>query len=229
MEIKMPPVGEFDQSEKLFFEKEVLGVYLSGHPLEECEEQWRKGISHTSADFALDEETGTSVVSDGEKAIIGGLISGKSVKLTKTNKQMAYLIIEDLLGTVEVVVFPKDYEKNMALLIEDEKVFVQGRVSCEDDKPSRLICEKITPFAKEEKELWIQFPDKETFEQKEVRMLNSMKAYEGDVAVVAYLAKERQWKKYPQNRNIELNENLLEGLKQQFGENNIKIRTIKKN
>ena len=133
LEIKMPNVGEFDQSEKLSFEKEVLGVYLSGHPLEECEERWRKAISHTAADFLLDEETGTTKVFDGEKAIIGGIISAKSVKLTKTNKQMAYLTIEDLLGNVEVIVFPRDYENNSAALVEDSKVFVQGRVSSEDD------------------------------------------------------------------------------------------------
>jgi DNA polymerase-3 subunit alpha len=227
MEIQMPKVGEFEQSELLVFEKEVLGVYLSGHPLEECEERWRKAISHTSADFMLDEELGTTKVMDGEKAIIGGIISEKSVKLTKTSKQMAYLTIEDLLGTVEVIVFPRDYEQNASALEQDAKVFVQGRVSCEDDKPSRLICEKIIPFDQEKKELWIQFADKEAFQKQEVRMLNSLKAYEGDVAVVAYLAKEKQWKKYPPNRNISLTDTLLAILKQQFGEQNIKIRTIK--
>ncbi len=227
MELKMPDVGEFDQSERLAFEKEVLGVYLSGHPLQECEERWRKAISHTSADFVLDEETGATKVIDGEKAIIGGIISEKSVKLTKTNKQMAYLTIEDLLGTVEVIVFPRDYENNAAALERDAKVFVQGRVSCEDDKPSRLICEKVIPFEQEKKELWIQFADKETFANQEVRMLNSLKAYEGDVPVVAYLAKEKQWKKYPANRNVELTDTLIGALKLQFGENNIKVRTLK--
>ena len=162
-----------------------------------------------------------------EKAIIGGIISEKSVKLTKTSKQMAYLTIEDLLGTVEVIVFPRDYEQNASVLEQDAKVFVQGRVSCEDDKPSRLICEKIIPFDQEKKELWIQFADKEAFSKLEVRMLNSLKAYEGDVPVVAYLAKEKQWKKYPPNKNISLSEPLVETLKQQFGEQNIKIRTLK--
>jgi DNA polymerase-3 subunit alpha len=140
---------------------------------------------------------------------------------------MAYLTIEDLLGTVEVIVFPKDYERNAAVLTEDAKVFVQGRISCEDDKPSRLICEKIIPFEQEKKELWIQFADKKSFDEQEVRMLNSLKAYEGDVSVVAYLAKEKQWKKYPPNRNIALSDSLVEALKQQFGEKNIKIRTLK--
>lgn len=227
LEIKLPEVGEFDQSEKLSFEKEVLGVYLSGHPLEECEKRWRRGITHTSADFMPEEETGAVKVNDGERAVIGGIISEKSVKLTKTNKQMAYLTIEDLLGTVEVIVFPRDYEKNVQMLELDAKVFVQGRISCEDDRPSRLVCEKIIPFDREKKELWIQFADRETFEKQETAMLNSLKAYEGDVPVVAYLAKEKQWKKYPPNRNIGLQEQLLKNLRQQFGENNVKIRILK--
>ena len=123
--------------------------------------------------------------------------------------------------------FPRDYENNSAALVQDAKVFVQGRVSCEDDKPSRLICEKIISFDQEKKELWIQFADKKTFDAQEVRMLNSLKAYEGDVPVVAYLAKEKQWKKYPPNRNISLSESLIQSLKLQFGEQNIKIRTLK--
>ena len=226
-EIQMPEVGEYDQSERLSFEKEVLGVYLSGHPLQECEERWRRAVSHTSADFMQDEETGSTKVTDGERAVIGGIISARSVKLTKTNKQMAYLSVEDLLGTVEVIVFPRDYENNAGMLEQDAKVFVQGRVACEDDRPSRLICEKIIPFEQEKKELWIQFADREAFSKQEVAMLNTMKAYEGDIPVVAYLGKEKQWKKYPANRNIELQEPLLNALKQQFGENNIKIRTVK--
>ena len=226
-EVKMPDVGEFVQDEKLTFEKEVLGVYLSGHPLEECEERWRKAISHYSTDFLPEEETGTTRARDGEKAIIGGIIIDKSVKLTKTNKQMAYVVIEDLLGTVEVIVFPRDYENNAPLLAEDSKVFIQGRVSCEDDRPSRLICEKVIPFDMEKKELWIQFADKATFEKQEAKMLSAIRPYEGDVPVVAYLAKEKKWKQYPKNRNIALHDALIAALKEQFGEQNIKIRTLK--
>ncbi len=227
MEIQFPKVGEYEQSEKLAFEKEVMGVYLSGHPLREHEEHWRKNISHTSADFQLDEELGRTKVSEGEKAIIGGLISEISVKLTKTSKQMAYLTVEDLLGTVEVVVFPRDYEVNRAFLETDAKVFIYGRAACEDDKPSRLICEKITPFTQVKQELWIQFEDMAAFTAQEVKLLNTLKPYEGNCAVVVYLAKEKQMKKYPANRNAELADGLLKSLKKQFGEDNIKVRVLK--
>ena len=145
-QIRMPDVGEYSKETLLAFEKEVLGIYVSGHPLEAYEEKWKKSISATTADFQLDEETGHTKVHDGAKEIIGGMITEKTIKHTKTNQMMAFITVEDLLGTVEVVVFPRDYEKNRDYLEADSKVFVRGRVSEEDDKPSKLICEKIIPF-----------------------------------------------------------------------------------
>ena len=159
-EIKLPDVGEYAKETSLAFEKEVLGIYISGHPLEAYEETWKRNISATTADFQPDEETGRAKVRDGAKEIVGGMITEKTVKATKTNQMMAFLTVEDLLGTVEIVVFPRDYEKNREYLEVDQKVFVKGRVSEEEEKASKLICEKIIPFERTKKELWIQFPDK---------------------------------------------------------------------
>ena len=106
-EIHMPKVEEYPKEAKLAFEKEVLGIYVSGHPLEAYEEKWRKNISAVTADFQPDEETGNPRVTDGAKAIVGGMITAKTIKYTKTNKVMAFLTLEDLVGTVEVVVFPQ--------------------------------------------------------------------------------------------------------------------------
>ena len=124
-DIPMPNVGEYEKETKLAFEKEVLGVYLTGHPMEEYEAKWRKSISRTTLDFQLDEETGRTKVHDGAREIIGGIITGKTIKYTKNNKTMAFLMVEDLAGTVEVVVFPKDYEKYRHHLEEENKVFVK--------------------------------------------------------------------------------------------------------
>ncbi len=104
--------GSTPKENLLAFEKEVLGIYISGHPLEEYEEKWKKVISATTLDFQPDEETGRTKVHDGAKEIIGGMITDKTVKHTKTNQMMAFVTVEDLLGTVEVVVFPRDYESN---------------------------------------------------------------------------------------------------------------------
>ena len=111
-EIKLPDVGEYSKENLLAFEKEVLGVYLSGHPLQEYEDKWRKSISATTLDFQPDEETGRAKVHDGTREIVGGMITAKTIKHTKTNQMMAFLSLEDLVGTVEVIGFPRDYEKN---------------------------------------------------------------------------------------------------------------------
>ena len=222
-QIRMPDVGEYSKETLLAFEKEVLGIYVSGHPLEAYEEKWKKSISATTADFQLDEETGHTKVHDGAKEIIGGMITEKTIKHTKTNQMMAFITVEDLLGTVEVVVFPRDYEKNRDYLEADSKVFVRGRVSEEDDKPSKLICEKIIPFEQTKKELWIQFPDKETFLDQEQIVYGYLADSDGNDEVVTYCAKERVVKRLPKNRNIGINEQILSRLMNHFGEKRVKV------
>ena len=222
-QIRMPDVGEYSKETLLAFEKEVLGIYVSGHPLEAYEEKWKKSISATTADFQLDEETGHTKVHDGAKEIIGGMITEKTIKHTKTNQMMAFITVEDLLGTVEVVVFPRDYEKNRDYLEVDSKVFVRGRVSEEDDKPSKMICEKIIPFERTKKELWIQFPDKATFLDEEQIVYGYLADSDGDDEVMIYCAKERAVKKLPKNRNIGINEQILSRLMNHFGEKCVKV------
>lgn len=196
-QIRMPDVGEYSKENKLAFEKEVLGVYISGHPLEEHEERWRRMISATTADFQFDEELNRTKVHDGEKSVVGGMIVDKTVKYTKTNQVMAFLTLEDLLGTVEVVIFPRDYEKNRQWLEINEKVFISGRVSEEDEKASKLICEKVIPFERTKRELWIQFPDKETFLDEEQIVYGYLADSEGEDEVIIYCAKERAVKRLP--------------------------------
>ena len=222
-QIRMPDVGEYSKETLLAFEKEVLGIYVSGHPLEAYEEKWKKSISATTADFQLDEETGHTKVHDGAKEIIGGMITEKTIKHTKTNQMMAFITVEDLLGTVEVVVFPRDYEKNRDYLEVDSKVFVRGRVSEEDDKPSKMICEKIIPFERTKKELWIQFPDKATFLDEEQIVYGYLADSDGDDEVMIYCAKEHAVKKLPKNRNIGINEQILSRLMNHFGEKRVKV------
>ena len=222
-EIKLPNVGEYSKENKLAFEKEVLGIYISGHPLEEYEEKWRRNISATTADFQPDEETGRTKVHDGVKEIIGGMITERTVKATKTNQMMAFITIEDLFGTVEVVVFPRDYEKNREYLEIDQKVFVRGRVSEEDEKASKLICEKVIPFEQTKKELWIQFPDKSSYLENEQIVYGYLADSEGDDTVVIYCQAERAVKRLPRNKNIQINPQVLSRLMNHFGEKRIKV------
>ena len=222
-QIQLPKVGEYAKETKLAFEKEVLGVYISGHPLEEYEEQWQKAISATTLDFQLDEESNHSKVHDGAREIIGGFITEKTMKATKTNQMMAFVTLEDLLGTVEVVVFPRDYEKNRNLLEVDRKVFIKGRVSEEDDKPSKLICEKVVPFNQIKRELWIQFPDKADYLKNEQLVYGYLADSEGEDEVVIYCQAERAVKRFPKNRNIQISPQVLSKLMNHYGEKRVKV------
>ena len=222
-DIPLPNVGEYEKSTKLAFEKEVLGIYLSGHPMEEYEEQWRKGISKTTQDFQFDEELGFSRVSDGAAEIIGGIIASKTIKYTKNNKTMCFLTIEDIMGSVEVVVFPRDYERYHQYLEEENVVFVKGRVSEEDEASSKLICEKVIPFGQKKQELWIQYPDKETFLQGEKMLYDMLASSDGNDEVIVYCKAERAVKRLPSNRNVNIEPGLLSRLMNYFGESCVKV------
>lgn len=222
-EIKLPDVGEYTQETKLAFEKEVLGVYISGHPLEDYEQSWRKNISAVTSDFLPDEETGQPHVLDGSKQVVGGMITEKTIKYTRNNKIMAFLTLEDLVGTMEVVVFPRDYEKNAAVMEVDSKVFIQGRVSAEDDKPSKLICEKITSFDQIPREIWIQFPSKEAYEKQVHHLYELLSQSDGNDQVVVFLRQERMMKKLPNARSVLINDALVELLSKEYGAENVKV------
>lgn len=222
-DIPLPPVEEYDKETRLAFEKEILGIYISGHPLEEYETLWRKNITAVSAEFLPDEETGQPPVADGSRQVVGGLVADKTVKYTRNNQAMAFLTVEDLVGAVEVVVFPRDYERYGSLTEKDGKIFVQGRVSAEDDKPSKLICEKITRFEETPRELWIQFPDKGAYDRQVHQLYERLRASDGRDVVVIYLKKERAVKRLPASRTVRAGEELLEQLREAYGGENIRV------
>ena len=222
-QVTFPDVGEFLKEDLLAFEKETLGIYLSGHPMEAFESTWRNNITATTIDFVVDEETGKAGVADGAYVTIGGMITGKTVKTTRNNKMMAFITLEDLAGAVEVIVFPKDYESKRDLFVEDSKVFIQGRVSVGEDPVGKLICERVTPFSALPKELWLKFSDKETYMAVEREILDDLKESEGDDSVIIYLEKERARKVLPANRNVNAAGRLIDALVKKLGEKNVRL------
>ena len=222
-EIRMPNVTEYTKEDRLAFEKEVLGIYISGHPLEEYEERWRKNISAVTTDFLPDEETGTPAVHEDAKEIVGGMITAKTIKYTKTNKVMAFLTLEDLVGTVEIVVFPRDYEKNVQFMNVDEKVFIQGRVAAEDDKASKLICESMYSFDEVPRELWFQFENKEEFLAKEQELYEDLRDSDGKDSVVIFIKSPKAIKRLGPSRNIKIHPQLLSKLYEKYGQQNVKV------
>ena len=222
-EIHMPDVEEYPKEAKLAFEKEVLGIYISGHPLEEYETCWRKNISAVTTDFMPDEECGQPKVRDGQQVIVGGMITEKTIKYTKTNKVMAFLTLEDLLGTVEIVVFPRDYEKNVRLMEIDEKVFIKGRVSVEEERASKVICESMYSFEDAPRELWLQFETKESFLSCERELYEDLKEADGKDSVVIYIKSPKAIKRLGASKSIRISQDLLARLYEKYGKDNVKV------
>ena len=222
-EIRFPDLPEYNKEIKLGFEKEVLGIYLSGHPLEDYEVKWRKNISAVIADFMLDEETGEVKVKDNESVMVGGMITEKTIKYTKNNKTMAFLTLEDLLGTVEVIVFPNNYDKYHHLLNEDEKVFIRGHANVEEDKNGKIICDQMYSFDDTKRELWLQFATKEEFEAKEQELYSMLYNSDGKDTVVIYISSIKAMKKLPENQSVCANAEIVNNLTNFLGKNNVKV------
>lgn len=223
LEIKLPDVGEYDKELLLSFEKEVLGFYVSGHPMQEYEGLWSKYITAKTTDFYLDGETQRTVVTDGSRVTIGGMIMDKKIKYTKNDQIMAFLTVEDMVGSVEVIVFPKDYEKYAYKLTEENKVFIQGRVSVEEERDGKLISEKITAFDEIPRKVWLKFPDMDSYVNKEQQLFDSIAQSDGNDSIVIYLEDTRQMKTLPANRNIRAEGEVLERLRGMLGEGNVKV------
>ena len=205
-EIKYPEIDEYAKEELLGFEKEVLGIYISGHPLNDYTELMEKNCTNTSLDFMVseDDEESSAKVEDGQNVIVGGMIADKNVKVTKSsNKLMAYIQLEDLYGTIEITIFPRDYERLKLLLTDDAKIFVRGRVQTSENRAAKLICRDIIPFDRIPCELWIRFENMEEFVDKEQELYKNLLPYDGKDLVCLYVAKEKQVKRLPKSRGVD--------------------------
>ena len=222
-ELRLPDVGEYPKEILLGFEKEVLGVYVSGHPLEEYEKLWRKNITNTTADFVLDEETGRTRLKNGVRAVIGGIIAGKKIKYTVRDEVMAFLQLEDLVGSVEVVVFAKTYAQYGDKLTDENKVFIRGRVDADGDKDGKLICESVQTFDEVPKSLWLRFASLKDWLAAETALYDIIENYDGRDSVVVYLEDQRLKKRLPPNRSVRADQELMTRLAGLFGAENVKL------
>ncbi|MCI8454520.1 MAG: DNA polymerase III subunit alpha [Lachnospiraceae bacterium] len=220
--VPFPNVGEFEKEILLGFEKETLGVYLSGHPMEEYQEIWQKNVTAKTSDFIVDED-GKTIVEDGSNVVVGGMITAKKVKTTKKNQLMAFITLEDMVGSVESLIFPKIYEKSKEYLNEDTKVFLRGRVSIGDDPVGKLICEELVPFSGIPNELWLQFESQAAYEQKNDAVMTALRDSEGSDRVVMYLKAERKFKRLSENWSVEAGAPLVGVLAGILGEKNVKV------
>lgn len=220
-EVSLPDIAEYTKEEILNFEKEVLGVYVSGHPLDEYSAMWKKCISALTTDFEIDEENGETKVKEGSRQTVGGMIMNKTVKMTKTGQPMAFLTLEDLVGTVEVIVFPRDYASYRAVIDNSDKLFITGKVSANLDENAKLVCEKIISFDDVPRKLWIRFADEAEYHSQEQRMLSMLENSDGHDKIVIYCTAENKRILLPDSRNIKITAELLAQLRSIYGDKNV--------
>ena len=218
---QFPECGEFSKEELLAFEKEVLGIYISGHPLEADFALWQKQVTAQTIDFNINEETKMPAVKDGETYVIGGLLTGITQKTTKSNSIMAFLTIEDMVGTAEVLVFPKDYERVRSRLSQDMRLFVSGRASVEEDKPAKLIFSAMKDFADVPRKMWIRYPDEAAFDADKAHLIGLLEKSDGSVPVCAMCVAEKKPVALPRGILVDPDDGLLETLKKEYGEERI--------
>lgn len=214
-----PNVAEYTKKELLAFEKEVMGIYVSGHPLEDYMDSINKQVTARSSDFMADEEK-PATAEDGRKYLIGGMVADVTVKLTKTSQNMAFVTLEDLYGTVEIIVFPKDYQKFRELLAPETAIYVKGRASVSEDG-GKLIAEEVILMDDVPKDIWLQVPDIEVFKEKQEEMFRVIRAHGGDTGLVVYARKEKAIKRLPSYQNVSLTPDTLEELRSVFGKENV--------
>ena len=225
-EVRMPDVEDYKKEEKLAFEKQVLGVYVSGHPLEDYLELIRKQADATSMDFQLDEESGLPKVADQGLYTLGGMVSNVTLKVTRNNQNMAFLTLEDMYGSVEVVVFARDFEKSRSILTPDAKLFITGRASVSDDE-AKLLFSKAISFDDIPRDVWLQFETKEAYERLQSELYQIIDRHAGSSFIKIYIREGKLRKNLPPQFAIASGGEALEELKALLGAENVVVKDRK--
>lgn len=244
-EVRYPNINEFDKRNLLSMEKEMTGLYITGHPLDEYAKSLKIQTTNEISDVlseheSLDEQIDTSIDSynnaelfnknsnklqDNDRVILGGILSSVNQKVTRNNTIMAFLTLEDLSGTIEVIVFPKTLDKVKDLCVTDSLVVIKGRVSIKEDEAPKLICETIEPLEKiDNSKVYLRAENE--IEAKELNRqlkLLIIDEYKGDTPIYLCAVKERQKFRVPRDRWVSLNSDVVNVLKEKFGEDSVKV------
>ena len=227
----LPPVGELDKEELLAYEKEVLGIYVSGHPLENYKSLLEKNAKNTTKDFIREVVTDAEgnvissecKVNDGDFTVVGGILNSVKTKTTKNNTIMAFLDLEDLYGNIEVIVFPKSYMPNRQNLVEGEKVLIEGRIQFEDEDSAKILAANIMNFNEVPKKIWLRFKDNEHYNSVKENMEELLKSSDGKDRVVIYKEKEKEKFMLPVRYLVDVNKDLVEEFEAILGKENVAV------
>jgi DNA polymerase III subunit alpha len=230
-QVKYPLIKEFEKKYLLAMEKEMTGLYLSGHPLEEYEDTLNHMTNTRISDIVISETLEEDVVQDalrirdGDRVVIGGLIAEVNKKVTRNNDMMAFIRLEDMFGGIEVIVFPKVFKNYKNLLEEDSVVIISGRVSIREEEQPKILCENIQPLIKLSSEKVYVLVENETLRTETLeKMKTTLLKHKGNQPVYICTKKERQKFRVDREYWINVDEEILDLLKKEFGEQNVKVQ-----
>ncbi len=220
----LPEMEEYTSKIMLTLEKEVLGIYLSGHPLAEYEEKIRTHTSATSKDFRLpDDIEEERPLRDGQRAKVGGIIVQKKIITTRNNKTMAFVTIEDVLGTIEVIVFPNIYEKGAHYFDEDRIVLIEGKVTMKEEEDAKIICEKVVGMEEFGESVILKLTEDQRTSDIRNKLLYIFGNYKGNATVVVESVETGEQKPFPSRYNVQVNGRIIHDLGLLLGKESIVV------
>ena len=230
-EINYPNINEFSKNNLLAMEKEMTGMYLTGHPLDEYTQSLKMYTSISIEKIYKSQQAHLEGVDDDEysihdedKVILGGIISEVNQKVTRSNSIMAFLKLEDLSGSIEVIVFPRTLDKVRSLIIPDSMVVIKGRVSMKEDEPVKLICETIEPLEKvNSSKIYIRVENLAKAKETKQKLMSIASNYKGDTPIYVFTADDRKNYRMPREMWVNIDNSMLDELYKLYGEENIKI------
>ena len=230
--VSYPDIPEFSKEEMLSGEKEILGIYVSGHPLDDYRELLEKCTDAVTLDFFMDEETGKTGVMDNREYSLGGIIDGVNMKITKNNENMAFITLLDTLGTLEVIVFPKTFEKYRRLIFAGSKVLIKGRAQVSEDE-GKLIASDIISLdeallseKQKHTEVWILFEDSNDYKKNEQNLSQLLMDYRGFAPVFVQLRQEKKGMKLVYK--VDPESGVIDALKLEYGIDRVITRETKR-
>ena len=209
----LPQMDEHPSKVLLTLEKEVLGIYLSGHPLAEYENKLKAHVNATSKDFRLpdDSEEPRGVV-DGKMASVGGVIVAKRVLTTKNNNLMAFVTLEDMLGTMEIIVFPNIYERSSQYFEEDRILLLKGRVTLKEEEDAKLICEQVQDIEEFGQSITLRLSEGQRTKEIRNKLLYIFGQYKGNATVIVESTETGECKPFPSKYNVQVNGRIIHDL-----------------
>lgn len=227
-----PDIKEYPPNVMLAMEKEMLGLYVSGHPLSEYQSLLEKNVTLYSKDIFIggndDENNNMELemkkLTDSMRVTVGGIVTSRKTKTTKSNNLMAFIGLEDLYGTMEIIVFPTIFEKFSQLLQQESIIFVNGRVSLKEDEQPKIICEEVLPIKSlEEKGLYMTF-SRELTKEEGASLRALLKYFNGSIPTYITKKDEKKYKKLDRQYWIDVNNVIMEELENRLGKENITMR-----